>query len=69
MWSEIYRLRAIQRIFPLKCATLSFGKCKNYQISGFQRGDIFLILTILNEKERLKYFFSLSEPQRWALVG
>jgi len=36
-----FRLREIGRIVPLKYAILSFGKCLNYQISGFQKGDFF----------------------------
>ena len=51
-WREIGRT-----FFPLKYEILSFGKCLNYWISGFQRGNIFLIVTILNWKDPLKYFF------------
>jgi len=34
--------------FPSNYAILSFGKCLIYLISGFQRGGIFLTVTILN---------------------
>jgi len=43
-------VKGIRRVFPLNDAILCFGKCLNYQFSGFQRGDILLIVTILNEK-------------------
>jgi len=33
----------MERIFPIKYAILSFRKCLNYKISGFQRGDILLL--------------------------
>jgi len=41
-------LEEFEGFFPLNCAILSFQKCLNYQISGFQRGDIFFIVTIMN---------------------
>jgi len=34
-------LKEIGRNFALKSEILSFGKCLNYLISSFQRGDIF----------------------------
>jgi len=48
--------------FPLKYEFLSCEKCLNHQISGFQRADIFLIMTILNRKDPLRIF------QRFRLV-
>jgi len=45
-----FRLREIKRIFPLKYAILSFGKCLNYWISGFQRDDIFKLWQYWTEK-------------------
>jgi len=47
----------LEGFFSLKYEILSFEKCLNDYSSGFQRGDIFLILTILNCKDPLKYFF------------
>ena len=38
----------MEDFFPLKYAVLNFGKYPNYNILGFQRGDIFQIVTILN---------------------
>jgi len=44
-----FSLREIGRFFfPSKHEISSFGKCLNYKISGFHRGDIFEIVTILN---------------------
>ena len=43
-------LEKFEGFFPLNYAILSFGKCLNYWILGFQRGDIFYIVTILNWK-------------------
>jgi len=44
-----FSFREIGRIFAsLKYEILSFGKCLSHKISGFQRGDIFKIVAILN---------------------
>ena len=43
-----FSLREIRRIFPLNYVILSFGESLNYYFSGFQRGDIFLILIKMN---------------------
>jgi len=43
-----FSLIEIERNLPFKYTILSFGKCLNYSISGFQRGDIFLIVIMLN---------------------
>jgi len=64
-----FSLRAIKRIFPLNYAILSFGKCLNYYISGLQRGDIFFNFDKTQLKRSSKIKFSVSEPQRWAVVG
>jgi len=47
----------LEGFFPLKYAILSFEKCLKFLISGFQRGDIFQTVTILNGKDPVKYFF------------
>jgi len=39
-----FNLREIGGIFPLKYEILSFEKCLNDSISGFQGADIFLKL-------------------------
>ena len=41
IWSEIQLRRNWKVFFPLKYAILSFWKCLNNYILGFQRGDIF----------------------------
>jgi len=62
--------REIERIFfQLKYAILSFGKCLNNQISGFQRGDIFLNCDKTELNRSSKIDFSVSERHRWAVVG
>jgi len=38
----------MEGFLALKYAILSFGKCLNNKISGFERGDILSIVTILN---------------------
>jgi len=57
IWSEIYLKRNWKDFFPLKYEILSYEKCLNFWISSFQTGDIFWIVTILNLKDPLKYFF------------
>jgi len=55
----------IEGLLPLNYAKLNFGKRLKYQIFVFQRGDIFLILTMLNLKDPLHFFFCF----RTALLG
>jgi len=38
----------LEGFFPLKYEILNFEKFLNYYILGFQRGDIFLIKTIMD---------------------
>jgi len=55
-WNSAYE--KLEGFFPLKYAILSFGKCLNYWMSGFQRGDIFFLNCDNTElKDPLKYFF------------
>jgi len=35
----------------------------------FREGRYFLVVTILQLKDPLKYFFYVSERHRWAVVG
>ena len=56
-WNSVYE--KLKGFFPLKYAILSFGKCLNNQILGFQRGYVLRIVTVLNWKDPLKYFFLL----------
>jgi len=50
-------LREIERIFPLKCAILSFGKCLKNEISGIQGADIFELWQYWTEKILSNIFF------------
>ena len=59
----------LEGFFPLNYAFLSFGKCPNYEISGFQRGDILLNFKSTELKTSSKISFSVSELHRWAVVG
>jgi len=58
----------LEGIFQLKYAILSFEKCLNHQISGFQRGDIILNRDNAELKRSSKIKFSVSERHRWAVV-
>jgi len=49
-----FSLREIERIVSIK--TLSFEKCLNYGISGFQRGDIFKLWQYWTERILLNDF-------------
>jgi len=53
-------MRNWKDFFPLKYEILSFEKCPNYLISGFQRGDIFLNCDNAELKRSSKIFFPLS---------
>jgi len=57
-----------ERIFPLKYAILTLGKCRNNYIPGFQAGDIFLNCdnTELNRSSEIFFFlFPNSIAGRW----
>jgi len=63
-------LEKFKGIFQLKYAILSFGKCPNNLISGFQRGDIFFLNCDDTELETFsKVKFSAPERHCWAVVG
>jgi len=50
----------MEGVFPLKYAILSFGKCLNYSIPGFQWDDIFLNYDNTEPKRSPKLKFSVS---------
>jgi len=54
--------------YGLNYVILSFGKCLNYQISGFQRGNFFKKNYNIELRISFKIIFSVSERQRWAVV-
>jgi len=54
--------------FPLRYAILSFWKCLNNEISGFQRWYI-LNCDNIELKRSSKIIFSVAERHRWAVVG
>jgi len=65
-----FSLREIGRISPTEIRNLKLWKMPKFLILGFQKGDIFLIVTMLNSKDPIKYFFLFpNERHRWAVVG
>jgi len=68
IWREIWLKRNWKDFFSIKIRNFKLWKCLNYYISGFQRGDIFWIVTLLNWKAFV-FFFPVSERHRWAVVG
>jgi len=55
------------RFFPLTLSISSIGKCLNYLISGFQRGDFFKFDN--TERKRPSQILLFSKRHRWAVAG
>jgi len=68
IWSE-FSLRVIKRIFPLKYANSSFGKCLNNQMSGFQGWCLFFNRNNTELKRSSNIFYLFFFCFRTATLG